>query len=233
MLTHRRISLGWAICAVLTVALPLAHQVHAATISFTDQATFLAQLQAPSFEGFESHLVGGATNSVSATGFTVSSGSLQIRNTSLAGSFATEGQQFARWDSTSNRDLVFVFDDPIRAFGLTLTDPADNPSATLALTTSVGDSFPSFLSDLADGQARFFGIINEDSAFDTVTIISDFPDGIGFDEVYFVAVPEPTTTMLLVVGPVAVAALRFRRTELRCDPGVREFRDTPEFPIDA
>ncbi len=208
MPNHRQIAIGWVICPVCIVALSLSYQAHAATISFTDQAAFLAQLQAPLLEGFESHVVGVATNSVSATGFTMSSGSVQIRNTSLGGSFATEGQQFARWDSTNNGNLVFVFEDPITAFGVTMTDPADNISATLSLTTSAGDSFPSFLANLPSGQAHFFGIINEDAAFDTVTIISNFPDGIGFDEVYFVAVPEPTTAMLLVLGLLGVAARR-------------------------
>ena len=160
----------------------------------------MTQSQTPLFEGFESHVVGGATNSVSAAGFTMSSGSIQIRNTSLGGSFATEGQQFARWDSTNNGNLVFVFEDPITAFGVTMTDPADNISATLSLTTSAGDSFPSFLANLPSGQAHFFGIINEDAAFDTVTIISNFPDGIGFDEVYFVVVPEPTTCTLALAA---------------------------------
>jgi len=138
----------------------------------------------------------------------MSSGSIQIRNTSLAGSFATEGQQFARWDSTNNGNLVFAFEDPITAFGVTITDPVDNIAATLSLTTSAGDGFPSFLANLPDGEARFFGIINEDAAFDTVTVISNFPDGMGFDEVYFVAVPEPTTPMLLVLGLVGVVACR-------------------------
>ncbi len=83
MLDHRRVDIGWVTGSVLVVALSLSYQAHAATISFTDQATFLTQLQAPSFEGFESHVVGGATPSVSAAGFTMSSGSIQIRNTSL------------------------------------------------------------------------------------------------------------------------------------------------------
>ena len=208
MLNHRQTPIGWAIFPVCIVALSLSSGAQATTISFIDQATFLTQSQTPLFEGFESHVVGGATNSVSAAGFTMSSGSIQIRNTSLLGSFATEGQQFARWDSTNNGNLVFVFEDPISAFGVTMTDPVDNPAATLSLTTSVGDSFPSFLANLPDGQAHFFGIINEDAAFDTVTIISNFPDGIGFDEVYFVAVPEPTTGMLLALGLLGVAARR-------------------------
>lgn len=200
MLDHRRVDIGWVTGPVLVVALSLSYQAHAATISFTDQATFLTQLQLPSFEGFESHVVGVATNSVSAAGFTMSSASIQIRNTSLLDAFATEGQQFARWDSTNNGNLVFVFEDPISAFGVTMTDPVDNPAATLSLTTSVGDNFPSFLANLPNGQVRFFGIINEDAAFDTVTIVSNFPDGIGFDEVYFVVVPEPTTLTLAALG---------------------------------
>ena len=200
MLDYQRVDIGWVTGPVLVVALSLSYQAHAATISFTDQAAFLTQVQAPSFEGFESHVVGVATNSVSAAGFTMSSASIQIRNTPLLDAFATEGQQFARWDSTNNGNLVFVFEDPISAFGVTMTDPVDNPAAPLSLTTSVGDSFPSFLANLPNGQVRFFGIINEDAAFDAGTIISNFPDGIGFDEVYFVVVPEPTTCTLALAA---------------------------------
>jgi len=208
MLDHRRVDFRGVAGPVLVVALSLSYQAQAATISFTDQAAFLAQVQAPSFESFESHLVGVPTSSVSAAGFTMTSASIQIRNSPQAGSFATEGQQFARWDSTNDRELVFAFDDPISAFGVTITDPVDNPSATLSLTTNVGDSFPSFLANLPDGQDRFFGIVNEDATLDTVTFISNFPDGMGFDEVYFVVVPEPTSLTLTVV---ALLPLGWRR----------------------
>ena len=205
------VGLAWATFPVCTVVLLLSYQVHAATISFTDQAAFLTQVQAPSFEGFESLVVGAATPSVDAAGFTLSSGSIEIRNAPLLGAFATEGQQFARWDSTGNGNLVFVFDGPVSAFGVTMTDPADNPAAALSLTTNVGDSFPSFLANVPDAETRFFGIINEDTTFDTVTIISNFPDGIGFDEVYFLAVPEPTTLSMVALG-LAMLALGARHT---------------------
>ncbi len=189
--------------------LALAHHANAATILFTDQAVFLANPHvsfSASFEGFESHVTGDTSNPTSsATGFTVNaSTSLEIKNTPSLGSFATEGVKYLRKVGT----VLFVFDNPINVFGVTLTDAADNPATTLSVSTSAGDSFPSFLANEPNGVARFFGVINEDQAFNAVTFTSSTLDGMGFDEVYFDIIPEPTTAMLLGLGLLGVAARR-------------------------
>jgi len=200
MLDQHPFTFGRFLCLIALAALPMARQVNAVMLSFTDQANFLVQLSAPSFEGFE-NLPNATPGPISAAGFTMSSaGAIAVSKTSVLGAFATEGQQYVRWDSTGGGNIVFNFDNPIHAFGFTTTDAADNPAATLSLTTSAGDSFPSFLANEPNGQARFFGIINEDQVFDTVTMTSNFPDGIGFDEVYFDEIPEPTTATLSLMG---------------------------------
>jgi hypothetical protein len=191
--------------------------VSASPILYTSESAFLTAAGAPAMESFEGLALANNLSAVVAPDFTMagSPASLDVRNTSLAGSHATDGVQFVRSD---NGTVVLTFDFLINWFGIMLTDLFDSTSATLSISTNSGAIFPNALmGPRPDGAEDFLGLFH-DIAFTTVTLVDSGIDGVGFDEVRYLAspteVPEPATLFLLAVGLAGFVALGSARKPL-------------------
>ena len=160
-------------------------------IYFDDEDEFLASVQSPSMESFEGIAV---TNSFTSDqlvtiGFTIDvttpSPSLGVWDTPDTGGFATDGDNWVGYQSDDNETMTFSFNSPKNAFGLNIVDWGDNGSGTLTFTNDAGDFFQISVSPLLNGNQQFFGVINHDFIFTTVTFTQTIPgEFFGIDEVY-------------------------------------------------
>ena len=107
----------------------------------------------------------------------------------------------------SDHNLYFHLNEPVRAFGLNITDWGDIGSGTLTFSNSNNALFTIGVTPLPQENELFFGLIS-DQVFESVTITSSIgQEGYSIDEVYY-GIPEPASIGLLAIGSLA---LRKRR----------------------
>ncbi len=184
---NRNLSIGRGV-ALLTAILPIS--LFAAPVYYTNEALFLSEASSLDVESFESQAVTGtfATSSITTSNFTISvaGNDLGILDSDFGGSYATDGQQYVRYQSDYAESITFTFNEAINSFGINLTDWGDWNAGTLEFSNSAGDSAQVASAPTANGAHHFFGLVNSALSFDTVTL-TNFPSGeaFGFDELYF------------------------------------------------
>lgn len=211
-------------CLLFTAALNTA----SADAIFSNEADFLAAAgPGLQFESFEDLVAANTfvSNTITTPVLTVQTApqsNLGVQSgNNPANIHPTDGVQYAGWIATpGDPDVTFTFNQPVNAFGVTLTDAIDNniPAASMSLSTNTGASFPSFVSGaLTTGNELFVGIIT-DTPFTAATFtVSQIPvagDAIGFDAVYTGLVPEPASVVLLTLGVLSLAACRHKHRSL-------------------
>ena len=214
-----------AILAVVVSVCGVTDRAASATISYTDESSFLAAAGTTKLESFEGLTPGVRAISFSLTDFTLSAPSvlptappLEVYPMPYLGAYATDGVQWMAYDQKNpNEILRFDFSSPINSFGLNVTDWGDwtylgNPS--LIFSNNAGDNATVATPPLNDGNHIFFGIINADTSFTRVELLSQpSPVFYGVDEVYYGTggvIPEPSTLTGLT-GMAATALLAFAR----------------------
>jgi len=188
------------------------------------EASFIADSGALDFQGFEGmSLTNTATfTSVSSDGFMVESfGStrLQVANGTFGGNhgvgYDPAFNPFAQflWVVDShpyNSRATLTFDRPINEFALTITDA--NEITGFSIETDHGFSYAPFTSMGADGNELFFGLIDSESSFTTVTLKGRDPFAI--DAIHYssmTAVPIPAGIWLFASGLIALGVSARRR----------------------
>lgn len=222
----------WLAAQILCCA--LMSSAHAITISYTSKADFLDAVPDAGLESFEDlALTGLNTDPIVTLPFTMTIEPLgpgqyawmvSDEDRPVAGTGPTHGDQFieagTRTVSGAPFEITFFFTQPLNAFGIHVMDFGDLASTgQLLLGNDLGDQFivAETPPALANGNILFFGMVNSELAFSSVTFTkTTMTDGIAIDEVYFgvrsdlAAVPEPAPIMLLAIGLVWLGVIRQR-----------------------
>jgi len=188
------------------------------------EASFIADSGALDFQGFEGMpLSNSATlTSVTADGFSVEANittRLQVANGAFGGNHAAgyhpgsnPNAQFL-WVVDSNpynSRATLTFDRPINEFALTITDAHE--IAGFRIETDHGFSYSPFTSIGTDSNELFFGLIDSESSFTTVSLIGRDPFAI--DAIHYssmTVVPLPAGIWLFASGLIALGVSARRR----------------------
>lgn len=173
---------------------------------------------------FESVAVGYAPNfaaapgvSVSLTGVNYGSGISGVSNTTVGNVYGfntTSGG--ANWLGFPVGSAMFIFDDPIAAFGFYLTGTQTIFNTAIHVTFDNGSSQDLLAPINVNGGASFFGFTDAGASITSIEISDATNDAWGIDDVIFTsaaAVPEPGTLLLaaLAVGGL-LRSSRSRKT---------------------
>lgn len=211
---HAAISL----CVVFGLAIEMAA---AAPIFYDDESLFLADTSGLTLESFEGFAPTGtfALNEINNGDFTVSVAGteLGILNSPYNGSFATEGDNFVRYQSGAGENLTFSFVDAINSFGISFTDWGDFGTGLLSFSNDNGDTHDVAVTPQINGALNFFGVVDLAFDFNQVSFLNTIAgEAYGFDEVYYgrstANVFEPQGLGLMMVGLLGIITGR-RKTK--------------------
>jgi phosphate:Na+ symporter len=151
---------------------------------FTDEAEFLLAAGDLGLEDFESIPDGIDRTLIVLDGFVVSSVDLDVSSSNRP----IEGNRSLFWVPTNpppaGRKLLFRFDQPVNAFGITLFDlPEAVPDGTLTFENSAGVSEEIAFGHSSAGSKVFFGFISETTFEEAIISTTLIGDRIGIDKV--------------------------------------------------
>jgi len=122
----------------------------------------------------------------------------------------THGVNFVKVSIAAGNLLRFVFREPTNVFAVSIVDYGDflPGTGTLDFSNEVGDEAV-IAGGQASGTVNFFGVINDDVAFETVDLTSNSSgEAFSLDEVY--TAPEPSAPLLAWSMASTLAALSRR-----------------------
>jgi hypothetical protein len=196
----------WCFLAAMFV---LTGNGQAATTFYSDRGSFSTAAGSLSgFESFEGSYFSGST--VDFGSFTVSeTGDQSNFVDQISFSNTTDGVHSLGAIPTSDpasSTITFVFDTPINAFGFDITNQSVG-GFNVFVGGDVSDSIPIYTANTFE----FWGVVDPVTSFTTLTFSPNANTGLlMMDSVSYGAIPEPSSTMLLGVAGLAIAALRRR-----------------------
>jgi hypothetical protein len=208
----------WTSIAAVAMGLCTARPAAAAATFFTDPVAFQAAAGTTAAQGFETPFASGP--SVNFTAFTVAETSADaFLRQSLAPLMATDGVASLEFRSDGPSTVTFTFASPVTAFGITINSFGNTGPGILNVITNVGMTTAMMLGQsppqLAPLNEIFFGVVNVDEPFTTVTFTTTSTNDImTFDGASYstaTVVPEPASAGLLGVGGIALSVLLRRR----------------------
>lgn len=196
----------------------------------TARNDFLSQLVGVGSEDFESQTVGntgpfsidfaGSTGNITAT---LAGTSLDLRNSSTSGTYATSGSRFIRAiTDTSATSFTIDFSTSVAAFGFFGTDLGDAGGGDLVLNLTNGTSqeFTIDVDGSASGNLMFFGFVSDSDTFSSISFANTAGSGDfwGFDDMIVgdlgqvqTEVSAPGSLLLLGMGLFGLALRRKNR----------------------
>ncbi len=185
------------------------------TTTYTDEATFLgaANCTVVNLESFEGEPPTSTSDqsSIALADFTITeidSPNMGVWNVPQFGGSATDGTQwvgFSYCDDGCNPDIkTLSFSSPINTFGFNISDYGDFGSGNLELANDIGEVFTAATSGGPDGNLLFFGMINNEATFTTITLSATISgEFYGIDEVYYCSAPMDADLEISKSGVVA------------------------------
>lgn len=185
-------------------------------IYFSSQSDFLASAGTVMLDDFNDLAAFDNKTTFARLGYTVSSpNGLTAANVApFPGS-----RSLVLFGGNALQPVTFSFDSPVSAFGLFIGDAAEGSNSTLSFTNNLGHNFTIASGPLPDNSVIFFGVIDLQNPFTSVTIQGNTSsDGFAMDDVYITtAVPEPTSMVLFGISAVVLGLCTIRcRGRQRC-----------------
>ena len=213
------------LCGIIAVSagVLLACSTARATLTtFTDRATFLANLpgvgESESFEDESTDVQAGPRMITTSTSDVVFTGSpdatFGVSDVVAGGRGPTDGSHYLQVGFIGTSSVRFVFPQPLLAFGIDVVDKNVNDlDGTIDDLTQNGSVDPA-----GEGVVQFWGVIaSADMAFTKVGFAGQGPsvpgDTFALDNIVFSsAVPSPSSLTLFVCAAISCqAVLRYRR----------------------
>lgn len=134
-----------------------------------------------------------------------------VHSSPLAGTYATNGTKFLHFELYNSANSVeIVFNTPVQAFGLDITDAEIQ---ALQYSLSTGNSGIAAL-PLGDASKQFFGFTSSAAITSIKFFGTNFQgtdsDRYGFDSILAAPVPEPDSLLLFAAGVLVLGAAKCR-----------------------
>lgn len=199
----------------------------AATLTFTDQASFLSSLSGATTLDFESQASGSTVNSgdtLNGITFDYSIGPPPIDMMVANDFLTTSGSNYLGLDDAGNYNLFLAgdsftmsFDTPQNAVGLYLVSGDVLFAGDFSISTSAGSVFNSDIVDITfgDGGLAYYLGLTSDTAFSSATLQFDAGAEGAFlysvDDITVSAVPVPAAVWLFSSGMIGLAGIARRK----------------------
>lgn len=179
---------------------------------YNDEGSYLAAAPYCTMESFEGSPVQNnlILSSITVPDFTVTTVTMMgVYNGPTGwGGHATHGVNFVAI-SSSAEELDFSMNDPVKAWGINITDWGDWGSGTLTFQNNLQDVYRMAFSPRDDDNEFFWGFVGDQPFNRALLTNSIVGEGYSFDELYY-GIPEPATLALVTLG--AGLLVRKRRT---------------------
>lgn len=193
MVPHRRALTA----ALIAFGAATTASTNASTV-YVSENDFMAAIGGGLMESFEGLAATNAfsVDSIGVADFhlTTVGGNLGVYNTSPAGLHPTDGAQFVGWAARpADPSVTIAFESAVPAFGISLTDPLDGGIAGAQLVMNAGGEIVVVTSGAQPSGSQWFIGLVADAPFTTIVLtVTAMPaggDGIGLDEVRWLALP--------------------------------------------
>lgn len=202
------------LAALILCCAAFASQADAAVTNFDSRETFLASLDDYAFESFEDTPVGQLYQS---DAFSLSNA--RAKQGAEGGKHPTHGTKFMDWGSPTTTTPAGIinlnFNEAVNSIGFFITDFGDTtqPSSyigQLIVSLDTGFSYVAATNPprLPNANRIFIGLTSAVSFHSLSINASTINDGLGIDEIYYSAVPEPGTVTLGMIGSLLLFARR-------------------------
>lgn len=219
-----------SLCA--SVLMGLVGTANAATVTFTDQSSFLSSLSGSSSTlDFESQSSGSLINSGDTLGgitFSYSIGPPPIDMMVTNDFLTTSGSNYLGLDDAGNYNLfiagdtfTMTFDTPQNAIGMYLVSGDVLFENDVSITTSSGSAFNSDVVNITfgDGGFAYYIGLTSDTAFSSATLQFDTAAEGAFlysiDDITVSAVPVPAAVWLFASGLIGLTGVARRKATYR------------------
>ena len=208
------------VCAYALATIPC--MAYATTAIYTNEANFLSAAGATIIESFEPDIVLYQTTPITTSNLVVSttpilggtSSFLRIDGGTIGEIYPIDGIRTLIAGSGTEDPFSLTFDllSPTSSVGFWVTDFGDGGAGDLSFTNNVGDIYTIASSPLENGNALFFGVVNDTSSFTSFSLVkTTTDDGFGVDKIFLSQATVPIPSAVWLFGSGLISLIGFAR----------------------